>query len=85
MLAGKDWKDFQSCLFIKIDTTADNRHSETGLTTSECNVHGIIIGDGVCDDLVNTARCNFDQGDCCKTVSSAFTNCNKCICYGKFN
>merc|ERR1712001_732894 len=32
---------------------------------TECELFSL-IGDGVCDDIVNNLKCNFDNGDCCK-------------------
>ena len=37
-----------------------------------------MIGDGVCNDIINNPQCNYDGGDCC---TGEFTYCEKCICY----
>ena len=38
------------------------------------------IGDGICDDFINTAECGYDGGDCCgDEVDTDF--CNACICH----
>jgi hypothetical protein len=28
-------------------------------------INNALVGDGYCQDLTNTAECNFDGGDCC--------------------
>ena len=39
------------------------------------------IGDGYCDDDINTEICNFDGGDCCGScVDTEF--CIECACLG---
>ena len=38
-----------------------------------------LVGDGYCDDVTNTADCNYDGGDCC--LDAIQTNfCFNCIC-----
>ena len=37
------------------------------------------VGNGFCDDGVNTAECNFDAGDCCKTGANT-DYCIICQC-----
>ena len=44
----------------------------------------IFVGNGFCDDGLNTAECNFDAGDCCDP--SANTDyCTICQCNGTIN
>ena len=38
-----------------------------------------VLGDGVCDDNVNTEYYGFDQGDCCDETSSRYL-CEECYC-----
>ena len=37
------------------------------------------IGDGYCDDVINTELCNYDGGDCCGSFIDT-TYCNECQC-----
>ena len=37
------------------------------------------IGDGYCDDVINTEVCNYDSGDCCGS-SIDTTYCIECQC-----
>ena len=40
------------------------------------------LGDGFCNDELNTIECNFDDGDCC--LSTVLTNvCKECKCHQK--
>ena len=39
-----------------------------------------MIGDGYCDDVVNTPECNYDNGDCCGGNTQL---CSACICFGQ--
>ena len=39
-----------------------------------------MVGNGYCDDGVNTAECNYDSGDCCG-FSINTTYCSKCECH----
>ena len=43
-----------------------------------------LIGDGNCDDALNTATCNFDDGDCCDPTAST-DYCQDCICHEDLN
>ena len=36
-------------------------------------------GDGMCDDLSNTAECDWDGGDCCDP-NADFDVCTECFC-----
>ena len=38
------------------------------------------VDDGFCDDLLNTASCQFDGGDCCSNLISDHF-CQECICH----
>ena len=39
-----------------------------------------LVGNGFCNDVTNSADCNFDGGDCC--VENANTNsCSECACH----
>ena len=38
-----------------------------------------MVGDGECDDLTNTANCNYDEGDCCLDPIDD-TYCIRCLC-----
>ena len=46
---------------------------------TECELFSL-IGDGVCDDIVNNLKCNFDNGDCCE-INLIKSNCLMCLCY----
>ena len=37
------------------------------------------VGDGYCDDVINTELCNYDGGDCCGS-SIDTTYCIECQC-----
>ena len=39
------------------------------------------IGDGYCDDEVNTEACLYDLGDCCDFHSISQSLCIECFCY----
>ena len=39
----------------------------------------LYVGNGFCDDGLNTAECNFDAGDCCKTGANT-DHCVICQC-----
>ena len=41
----------------------------------------IFVGNGFCDDGLNTAECNFDGGDCCSPRSN-YDYCSICQCNG---
>ena len=46
----------------------------------ECDVPDW-VGDGFCDDQLNTIDCNFDEGDCCvPNVNTKY--CTDCVCLG---
>ena len=47
----------------------------------ECVDNRILVGDGFCDDVVNTAKCDYDCGDCC---GGSTILCTDCICHGKY-
>ena len=48
---------------------------------ASCENHLLgLIGDSVCDDIVNTEVCSFDGGDCCYKDSD-FGTCSNCTCY----
>jgi hypothetical protein len=38
------------------------------------------VGDGICNDKLNTVSCNFDGNDCCSN-SSNYEHCDKCTCH----
>ena len=37
------------------------------------------IGDGYCDDVINTELCNYDGGDCCGSYINT-VYCSECEC-----
>ena len=37
------------------------------------------MGNGYCDDGLNTAECNFDAGDCCDPNANT-DSCTNCEC-----
>ena len=37
------------------------------------------IGDGYCDDMINTELCNYDGGDCCGSYINT-VYCSECEC-----
>ena len=39
-----------------------------------------LVGDGYCDDEVNTPECLYDSGDCCSYCDDR-TLCQDCFCY----
>ena len=38
-----------------------------------------MIGNGLCDDLMNNAECDYDGGDCCGN-NVTYGNCSQCAC-----
>ena len=64
-------------------------------SADECSTeHPEWLGDGYCDDAINTAECLYDYGDCCEEscVSSTYTcgingfDCvNPGMCYYSIN
>ena len=51
---------------------------------SDCQCLGGVIpaskiGNGICNDEVNIADCNYDGGDCCGQVDKKY--CADCICH----
>ena len=42
--------------------------------------YSLFLGDGICDDDLNSEDCFYDEGDCCKNVESAFEICTECKC-----
>ena len=40
-----------------------------------------IVGDGYCNDEVNNAGCNYDDGDCCGSCVNTEL-CTECACRG---
>ena len=39
------------------------------------------LGDGFCDDFLNTEACGFDQGDCCDNTNLGWNHyCHECQC-----
>ena len=42
-----------------------------------------VIGDGICDDHLNTANCDYDGGDCCLPyiVDMCDSQIYSCICH----
>ena len=66
-----------------IFTANNNQFLSKGSTASTtptlCNENVLQFGDGLCDDSLNTALCNFDGGDCCQEyVTRAI--CKECKC-----
>ena len=54
------------------------KHTQFCINFQGCEIPGI-VSDGYCDDLTNTAECNYDGGDCCgSNVNTGF--CVDCIC-----
>ncbi len=50
-------------------------------TEEPCQFRNLLrIGDGHCDDELNSEECNFDAGDCCLPIVEA-TFCYACYCY----
>ena len=45
-----------------------------------CTELTALIGDGICDDNVNTNECFYDFGDCCDAASDK-TFCTDCACH----
>ncbi len=39
-----------------------------------------LIGNDACNDEVNNAWCNFDNGDCCGACINT-ENCSQCLCH----
>ena len=38
------------------------------------------LGDGICQDYNNVQLCNYDHGDCCKSIDEHFEDNDCCIC-----
>jgi hypothetical protein len=55
-----------------VDDTAEN-------PWPECPWPLDYLGDGLCDDNYNNAKCGFDNGDCC--LDSELFYCSTCLCY----
>jgi hypothetical protein len=47
---------------------------------SDCPGPLELIDDGVCNDEVNNAGCNFDGGDCCGACVNTDL-CSACVCH----
>ena len=50
------------------------------LSFLDCSTNASLVGDGVCNDEVNNADCNYDEGDCCGYYVNT-DDCSDCICY----
>ncbi len=49
----------------------------------DCTTKSYLMGDGTCNDVTNTVRCQFDQGDCCLSRQTKETDlCLDCECKG---
>ena len=46
---------------------------------SGCSASSFLIGDGVCDEITNNARCLFDNRDCCRQEKITRL-CQNCTC-----
>ena len=63
------------CLFDEYEVLS----TESQLNASKCDLFAHAIGDGFCQDEVNTEECNYDGGDCCNP-STAINLCTDCTC-----
>ena len=43
---------------------------------------GDFMGDGMCDDSLNTKVCDYDSGDCCLSAIDK-SNCIDCFCFAE--
>ena len=50
-----------------------------------CDTSSLKIGDGYCDDDLNTRDCDFDGSDCCLKNIESYVRCEKCICWRDYN
>ena len=48
--------------------------------TPTCLGIGTSVGDGYCDDELNSRTCDFDGGDCCLLNSTSKVRCSECQC-----
>ena len=48
--------------------------------TPTCSSFGTNVGDGFCDDHLNTRTCDFDGGDCCLNTTMSRERCTDCKC-----
>ncbi len=55
---------------------------QTAVEFSECptNLNHSFIFDGLCDDELNTEKCQYDGGDCC-LVELLKDKCEVCECF----
>ena len=54
-----------------------------GCSSDICHTHLLnLVGDGHCDDTVNTFACNYDNGDCCLPNKTTHY-CTNCSCLGQ--
>ena len=87
-----DTTDTSTCSTTKSQTTTDKTSILISTSNEEfenyyqCDTmaRGLAnmseIGDGVCNDHLNHARCHFDEGDCC--IASVNTSaCTICQCF----
>ena len=58
---------------------AAERDQFVGNQEGSCSANSFLFGDKVCDDVTNTERCFWDQGDCCSQDKDE-KYCLDCTC-----
>ena len=64
-------------LFLVLE--APKTRKPTILDITSCSANSYLVGDGVCDEITNNARCFFDGGDCCLEEKKTIY-CLECTC-----
>ena len=75
----KDYCSFCICHELESETTTPNIFLSTTTKTS-CQLNfADEIGNGICNDYINTPLCNYDGGDCCLPEKGNL--CIECRCF----
>ena len=72
---------FITSVIIIVPRSTKNQDEQDGFSRSPtCSGIGTTVGDGFCDDELNSRTCNFDGGDCCLNSSQSRVRCSECQC-----
>ena len=58
--------------------------SQHYFSDSGCTANAAYVGDGICDENLNTQNCSYDFGDCCLPDKDT-RFCSNCQCFEDFN